>query len=209
MKSVTLNSSGKSQVEAFTDCYAEQHGIVILLSIVGNDSVVKALSATLLDKSKRSDANLYVHDEKKRRSRRTSLYRDSRAELKVRTAKLQPGVTHQLIYDVRFVRANEKDEGTYYEGMRHVLVKPGEDAADLVYQSVLKHLPTPTLPEWSHAIYEEIRAQSKVSWRPMAGQIRDIDTYPKEFKVLSVQVSEAGLDAVVSDLVKRGVIGWE
>lgn len=209
MKTITLRSYGKSEVEAWTDCYAELHGRVVLLSIIGNDSVVKAISGTLLDKKGNSSASLYVNDDRHGWYGKLNLCRDSRAAFKVTTVKLRSGVTHQLIYDVRFFQANEKDEGASDEGVRYVMVRPGEDAADLVYWAVLKHLPTPTLPEWSHAIYEELQARSEDYLSGMSGRIREIDCYPDEVKVISLRVSEQALDEVVSDLVKRGVIGWE
>ena len=208
MRTITLHSYGRSQVEAWTDCYAELYGRVVLLSLIGNDSVVKAISGTLLNNKRRSDRDIYVNDET-RWNGKLSLYRESRVAFKVTTAKLRAGVTHQLILDVRFFGANEKDEGSSDEGTRYVLVRPGEDEADIVYHSVLKDLPTPTLPEWSHAIYEELQARSDDYLSAMSGRIREIDCYPDEIKVLSVRVSEEALDGVVSELVKRGVIGWE
>jgi hypothetical protein len=208
MRTITLESYGKSEVDAFTDCYAEKHGSVILLSIIGNDSVLKAISATLIDNRRNSTLELYVEDEKHWRGRKC-LFRDPRATYKVTTAKLRSGLSHQLIYDERFFRANEKDQDSYDRGTRYVLVKPGENEADLVYHSVLKGLPTPTLPEWSHAIYGGLQAQDDDLWSSTSGRIKKIDTYPEEVKVISVQVTEEALDSVVSDLVKRGVIGWE
>lgn len=209
MKTITLHSYGKSEVEAWTDCHAELYGRVVLLSIIGNDSVVKAISGTLLEKKGNSSASLRVDDDGQSWYGRTSLYRDPRAAFRVGTAKLRPGVTHQLIYDVRFFQANQKDEGTSDEGLRYVMVRPGEDEADLVYRAVLKDLPTPTLPEWSRPIYEEVLARSDDSLSHYSGRIQEIDCYPEEFKVISVKVSEEALDRVVSDLVKRGIIGWE
>jgi hypothetical protein len=209
MKNITLHSYGKSEVEAWTDCYAERYGRVILLSLIGNDSVVKAISGTLLDKKGNSSASLYVNDDTRGWYGRKSLYRDSRSAFKVSTAKLRPGVTHQLICDVRFFQVNEKDEGSGDEDVRYVLARAGEDEAELVYRAVLKHLPTPTLPEWSRAIYEEILARSDDFLSRDSGRISEIDSYPEEVKVISVKVSEEALDGVVSDLVKRGIIGWK
>jgi hypothetical protein len=209
MRTITLHSYGKSNVEALTDCCAENNGHVVLLSIIGNDSVVKAISGTLLDSRHRSAGDIYIGDEDSCRGKRY-LYRGGTSVFKVITAKLGQGVTHQLIYDMRFFRLNEKDVGNFDEGTRYVFLRPGDDAADLVYQSVLKGLPTPTLPEWGTAIYKKLRKKGKDrfgSWRP--GRIREVDTYPSDVKVLSVQVSEEGLDAIVSDLVKRGKITWE
>ena len=207
MRTITL--SGESKVEAFTDCYAEIHGTVILLSIIGNDSVVKAISRTLLSNRRRSRGEIYVNDATRSWSGRRYLDRDPSASFKVTTARLMSGLSHQLIYDERFFRANEKERGTFDRGTRYVLVNPGDDVADLVYHSVLKELPTPTLPEWSRAIYEELRARSGEFRSRTMGRIKEIDAYPSDIKVISVQVTEEVLDSVVSDLVKRGVIGWE
>ena len=61
MRTITL--SDESKVEAFTDCYAEIHGTVILLSIIGNDSVVKAISgSTFWVIRRRSRGDIYVND---------------------------------------------------------------------------------------------------------------------------------------------------
>jgi len=192
MRTITLKSYGK----------------LILLSIIGNDSAVKAIYGTLFDNGRHSAGDIYVNDETQWYGR-TSLCRNPRAAYKITSTKLRSGVTHQLIYDDRFLRVSEKDRDSADEGTRYVLVKPGEITADLVYQAVLKNLPTPTLPEWSHAIYEELLALSEDFSSLTKGRIEEIDTYPEEIKVISVQVSEEALDAVVSDLVKRGVIGWE
>ncbi len=207
MRTITLH--GESEVEAFTDCYAEIYGTLILLSIIGNDSVVKAISGTLLGNRRKSRGDIYVNDETRGWYGRRSLYRNPRASFKVTTAKLMSGVSHQLIYDERFFRANEKDRDSYDRGTRYVLVNPGDAVADLVYHSVLKDLPTPTLPEWSHAIYKELRARSDEFGSRSTGKIKEIAAYPEGVKVLSVQVMEEALDAAVSDLVKRGIISWE
>jgi hypothetical protein len=206
MRAVTLNSSWQSEAEVFTDCYAAEYGRIILLSMVGNDPLIKAISSSLLDNRGQSTSDVYVHDGKNWRGK-TCLYCDPKANFNADSAKLRTGLTHQLICDERFFRANERDRGRLDEGLRYVLIKPGEITAEIVYQSVIRHLSTPTLPEWSHAIYEEILARNN-DWGPTAGRIKEIDAYPEGFTVLSVRVTDQALDEVVSDLVKRRIVGW-
>jgi hypothetical protein len=208
MRTITLRSYRKSEGDALSDCYAQVNGRVLLLSLIGNDSVVKAVSGTFLDTNRGSDRDLYVNDEACWNGR-MYLYRAPGTAFEVITAKLRSGLTHQLIHDIRFLRENRKDQDGFDKGLRYVLVNPGEVPADLVYQSVLRHLPTPTLPEWSHAIYEELRDRSNDYRSPSMGRVTEIESYPEGTKVISVQVTEDSLDAVVSDLVKKGIIGWE
>ena len=50
MRTITLKTYGDtSDVEALTDAYADDYGGLFMLSLFGNDSVVKAMSGHILD----------------------------------------------------------------------------------------------------------------------------------------------------------------
>ena len=207
MRTITLKTYGDtSDVEALTDAYADDYGGLFMLSLFGNDSVVKAMSGHILDnngkrsRSRWSYNGLYVMTGDEDRDH--FVHTNPRAHYRVTTQKIQTGLTHQLIVDTRFFEATEKDP------TRLVCVKPNEDPAAALWDVILKHVASPMLPEWSEAVYQVLLNNRRRYGGEKDGYVRQYDAYPEGSKMLLVSLVEEQLDAIISSLVQGGKLTW-
>ena len=200
LRRIALRTYGeRSDTEAMTDCYVTFYGKVLILSLVGNDSSVNALSAAIKDKSKNA-YGLYAGASDSYNGDYVS--RAPKVHYKEFTAKLAQGVTHKLLMDTRFFEPEEEKSGKRNSGpdahIRLVFVRLGEDTAAVVYEQVLRNIPTPMLPEWSGPVCEALRMRNK---------LRTYEGF--NGTVVALDITEQDLDEIVSSLVKTGVISWE
>jgi len=201
METIAFKSYGRSDIEAKTDCYAYQHGTVLFLSMVGNDSAVKALSSAVLDASSRYGLHLTLDD-----GRQIGRSDSKKVHYARRTTKLASGCTHEMLVDTRFFEPHPESTE------RFVLVRPGENPAAVLYETIIKNVPSPTLPAWKEEIYSELKRRGQRSGyygESADGTVRVIAGYPAETFVLQVNLSEGALDEIVSHLVSTGVVSWE
>jgi hypothetical protein len=200
LRRIALRTYGeRSDTEALTDCYVTFYGKVLILSLVGNDSSVNALSAAIKDKSKNA-YGLYAGERDSHSGDYVS--RAPKTHYKEFTAKLAQGVTHKLLMDTRFFEPEDDKSGKKDSGpdahVRLVFVRLGEDIASVVYAQVLRNIPTPMLPEWSGPVCEALRIRDK---------LKVYDGF--NGTVVTLDITEKDLDLIVSSLVKAGVISWE
>jgi len=207
MKTIILKTYGDtSDVEALTDAYSDDYGGLFMLSLFGNDSVVKAMSGHILDGNGKKSRNrwsyngLYVMSGDEDQNH--FVHAHPRQHYRVITQKIQTGLTHQLIIDPRFFEATEK------EPTRLVYVRPGEDPAAVLWEVILKHVASPMLPEWTEAVYQVLLNNRRRYDGEKDGYAREYDAYPEGSRVLMVSLDEEQLDAIISSLVQGGSLKW-
>jgi len=163
-----------NRVEAFTDGYAyDEYRCVCLLSVAGRESNVKAVTSAITGGRPVQVAG----------AEQTELCAPFDRHYRIKGTKLPGSLLHQVV----------ADEGFYPvagEGPRLVYAGDAEPA-DAVYEAVRSACPVPLIPEWRDWLYralvEEGYAQELLGNR----------------KVVRLDVDEAGLDALVSEAVKR------
>lgn len=201
MQEIRLLTYGdESDVEALTDCVVAESGQVLLLSLVGNQSIIDSLSSHLLAKAGRSTVNYLQLDQELGYS--SQIHRGPKAHYKIQTTKLAPGLAHQLVIDDRFFDADEDS------GVKLVLLGPDDDAATVVYNTVIREIPTPTLPEWAQTLYDHMLVTTRSFYDRGHAAVRIFEGYPTGTRVAWCRVTENQLDRLVSQLVREGEISW-
>jgi len=156
-------------VEAYTDGFSvDSYGNIFLLSVVGQDSAAKAITAAAVQGKEieviKGDGILTV-------------YASSWEKHRILSAKLRSGCLHQILVKEALL---EKDSDL-------VFIPVGEKVEDAVFRKIQKSFATPVLPEWAVWIYSKLREEGAV--QELQGNVSIVKIITSE-KELDELVSE-------------------
>jgi hypothetical protein len=167
-------------VEVFTDGYAhDEYNTIYLLSVCGQDSAVKAITSALVSFK---SVEIIAHDDE------VNVDTGYNNKYKILTTKLECGQLHQILLSETFFN-NESGEKLIY-------VEEGTDIIKAVYNQINETYPVPLISEWSQWLYQRIKE---------AGAITELKG---NIKILKLNVTEKGLDELISDGIKSGEISF-
>ena len=168
-----VNWGRGNHVEVFTDGYAYNPLFMSLhlISLAGNDSAVKAVSAAIVNhrevtihRADESDLNLTAH------------YGIS---YRILSVKLNCGAVHQIVADERFFHASDHSD-------RLLIVPSEQQLSAVIYHRVLSHIASPLIPEWAGWICSRLSEER---------YLRELEA---TVKVVEVHADEGVLDRIVS-----------
>jgi hypothetical protein len=200
-RTISMSTNGRtSDTSAFTDCYvADRSGTALLISIVGSDSSVKALTGQFFEKVRRSrysSDGLQVRGTGAGNNYRAydRLDRDAKQSYTIKSGKLpNSNAIHHLIADRRFFEPAESAPDTYL-----LFVRPGDCAIKLLWERVYSQIATPMLEHWSQHVTRALIALGSITaWQGY------------NCAVIKVTVSEKDLDRIISDAVQGGMVSWK
>ena len=163
-------------IEAFTDGYAfDEYGYLYLMSILGHDSAVKAISAgivTLKDITILQEGTwksyTAMHGEKYR----------------IMSARLDSGLLHQIVtMDALFNQGDSKRDLVYIGNNR--------DINQTIFHTIKKNLGTPLLTEWEDWLIREIQKEGLIE--VMQGNV----------PIAKLSLTEKQLDLFISEGIKQ------
>ena len=170
-----------AHVEVYTDGYVFDPlcNTLRLISLVGNDSSVKAVSSALVTGK---EVLVYCDD-----NSAMSLSAPREVKFRILASKLSCGAVHQIVADRRFF--HQDDHGNHF-----LIIPPDGDVAGIIYQHVITSVASPVIPEWAEWITNRLTEQDHI--RELGGTL----------KAVTVDVDESVIDEIVSEGVRTGQI---
>jgi len=171
-------------VEVFTDGYAYDQvtNWLHLISLVGNDSAVKAVSAAMI-----AHREITIHRDDASALELTAC---PYSKYRILSAKLDCGAVHQIVADDRFFRHDGP-------GSQLLVIPPDDDLATAVYQQVVSRIASPVIPEWAGWICSRLKQDEHLA--ELKGTVRAVE----------VDVDEPTLDKIISHGVAEGEISFD
>jgi hypothetical protein len=176
-------------VEVYTDGYAYDPVSMSLhlVSLAGNDSAVKAVSAAIV-----SHREVNIHCEGKAA---LDLSAHCGITYRILSVKLDCGAVHQIVADERFFHPSDRGD--------HLLIVPPEgELPEVVYRRVLSHVASPVIPEWAEWICSRLSEDRHL--KELEGTVKVVEVSAEEF-VLDELVAE-GLEQNQIELSDTGGI---
>ncbi len=163
-------------VEAYTDAFVyDRYMQILLLSIAGQDSAVKAISSAMVSGR---ELEITVGEE-----RNIIVEADKNIHYKILSSKLPSGLLHQLVAAENFC----KSEGT---SQKLIFIPHEMSPYQVIYNHLQKSLAITAIPEWSQWIYEKLMEQEFIE--ELEGNV----------KTVRLWVHEKALDEMISEGVK-------
>jgi hypothetical protein len=161
-------------VECYTDGYAyTEYDELYLLSVVGYDSAVKAITAAAVSGREIEIITDYT----------ITFYASRYEKYRILSAKLPSGLLHQIVAAESFFTQ---------EGMSKLIyVTEPQNKPEVVFQKIQQSYAVPAIPEWSEWLYNKLTEDGYVE--ELEGTI----------KVLKLDVHEKALDELISEGVKN------
>jgi hypothetical protein len=163
-------------IEAFTDGYSyDEYGYLCLMSILGHDSAVKAISAGIVS----------LKEVTIQQKRTWASYSGMPGEkYRIMSTRLASGLLHQIVaIDSLLTQANNK-RGLIYVGT-------SEDINRVVFNKVKKDFGTPLLPEWKDQLIRQFETEELIDL--MQGNVRTV----------RLTLTEKQLDSIISEGVRQ------
>ena len=164
------------EIEAFTDGYShDEYGYLHLMSILGHDSAVKAISSGIV-----SQKDVTIQQEGTWRSY-AAMYGE---KYRIFGARLDSGLLHQIVaIDALFNQANNSI-GLIYIGT-------SKDITTVIFNTIKKSLGTPLLPEWKDWLIRQVQKEELM--KVMQGNVQ----------IVRFSLTEKELDSIISEGVKQ------
>ncbi len=179
-KVIMTDYSRNVHIEAHTDGYAyDQYSLLYLLSIVGQDSAVKGLSAAVV-----RGMNVRIERENDILELSAPYYHKNR----IMSSRLGSGMLHQIVLSELFFGREQ--------GPIMVFVPESEKTDEILFTTIRATFSVPALLQWSGWIYARLKENETVE--ELSGTT----------KVLRLRTSENQLDSIISEGVKHGDIGF-
>ncbi len=179
-KVMMTDYSRNVHIEAHTDGYAyDQYSLLYLLSIVGQDSAVKGLSAAVV-----RGMNVRIERENDILELSAPYYHKNR----IMSSRLGSGMLHQIVLSELFFGREQ--------GPVMVFVPEGEKTEEILFNTIRATFSVPALSQWAGWIYARLKENEAVE--ELSGTT----------KVLRLRTSENQLDSIISEGVKHGDIGF-
>ena len=156
----------------------DAEGCLCLLSLAGPDSAGKGISSAIAT------------------GREIEILADSPLTLqpswwgkyRILSARLPSGHLHQIVALEGFFGAGERG--------KLFLVEPEQSPAELAFPAIHKAVGTPLIPAWKDWLFARLT------------QEESIKELPGTLRAFHLQVSDAALDALVSDAVRSGALSF-
>jgi hypothetical protein len=167
------------EIEAYTDGYShDAYGYLCLISILGHDSAVKAISAGIVSLRKVT-------------VQRQGIWHSYCAmpgeKYRIMSARLESGLLHQIVALDELFNQAANGRGLIYIGT-------SRDMNTVIFNAIKKNLGTPLLPEWNDWLIRQIREEDSLEL--MQGTV----------PVVRLSVGERQLDSIISEGIKQGAI---
>jgi len=192
MATVKLDSKYGKHEYVRTDSLITWDGNTIFMSLLGAESYVQSVSGCFLDaKSRRYNHDLTVDH--------SVIRRHHEADYTKKSQKIGRAL-HQIVCDTRFTPEGPSIEKDF----RYLLLAPDSDPAQDLYLFLRREIATPTLPDWSAAIYAAMTANGNnrhYSGPETPATAELIEPKIGEFHALRIRAGEERLDALISHLV--------
>jgi len=167
-------------VEAYTDGYAyDEYDHVYLLSVVGHDSSVKAITAGIV-----SNRTVEIQSE----TQNILLSSPWHYTNKIWSVRLGIGMLHQLVISELFFPKER--------GQMLIFVPEGEQPERVVFSAVKNRYAVPALNIWAGWLFETLK------------QEETLDQLRGNVNVFRLTTSEEQLDTLITDGIKSGAIGF-
>ena len=163
-------------IEAFTDGYSyDEYGSLHLMSILGHDSAVKAISSGIV-----SQKDVTIQQEETWRSY-AAMYGE---KYRIFGARLDSGLLHQIVaIDALFNSANNSI-GLIYIGA-------SKEITTVIFNTIKKNLGTPLLPEWEDWLIRQVQKEELI--QVMQGNVQ----------IVRFSLTEKELDSIISEGIKQ------
>ncbi len=155
-----------NHVEVYTDRYAYDPVSMSLhlVSLAGNDSAVKAVSAAIV-----GHREVSIHREGKTALGLSAHYGIT---YRILSAKLDCSVVHQIVADERFFHPDDR-------GDHLLMVPPDAKLAAVLYQRVLSHVASPLVPEWAGWICSRLSEEQYL--KELEGTVKVVEARAEEY----------------------------
>lgn len=163
-------------IEAYTDGYSyDEYGYLHLISILGHDSAVKALSSGIV-----SLREVTIQQQGTWKSYR-AMYEE---KYRIVSPRLDSGLLHQIVgLDALFHSAGNSI-GLIYIGTN-------TDITIILFNTIKKHLGTPLLPEWKDWLIRQVQKEELI--QDMLGTV----------PIVRFSLTEKELDSIISEEIKQ------
>ena len=166
-------------VETFTDAFVyDRYKQILLLSIVGQDSAVKAISSAMVSgrdlEITRTEGNIAIEA-------------DRSTHYKILSSKLPSGLLHQLVVAEDFLKSENS-------GKKLIFIPAGTNPAEAVFHHLQSTFAITAIPEWSSWLYERLKQQEF------------LEELEGTEKAVRLWLHEKALDEMISEGAKKGKI---
>ena len=163
-------------VQAFTDGYAfDEYGYLYLISILGHDSAVKAVSAGIVTLK-----DIMILQEGTWKSC-TAMYEE---KYRILSARLTSGLLHQIVAMDALLNQGDTKGGLIYIG-------DTRDIKKIIFHTIKKTLGTPLLTEWKDWLIREIQKEGL------------IEVIEGNVPIAKLTLTEKQLDSLISEGIKQ------
>ena len=180
IENISLYDHAKGiDIEAYTDGYSyDEYGYLHLISILGHDSAVKALSSGIV-----SLRDITIHQQGTWKSYR-AMYGE---KYRILSARLDSGLLHQIVALDALFHSVGNSIGLIYIGTN-------TDITTVIFNTIKKNLGTPILPAWKDWLIRQVQKEEFI--QDMHGTV----------PIVRFSLTEKELDAIISDGIKQGSI---
>jgi hypothetical protein len=166
-------------ITAYTDGYSyDEYNSLYLISILGHDSAVKAISAGII-----SQRDVTIEQEGTGRPY-SALYGE---KYRIMSARLDSGLLHQIVAVDELFSQGSNGRGLIYIGRN-------TDITTVIFTTIKTNLGTPLLPEWSEWLMGQLREEASLEF--MQGSV----------PVVRLTLGEQELDSIISEGIKQQTI---
>jgi hypothetical protein len=169
----------KSVIDAYTDGYAyDAYSHLYLISVVGHDSSVKAITSALL-----IGKYITILSRPPCRVRRSFL-----ENYRVLSTKLKSGFLHQIITTSSLFKSNGRKSSFLY-------IDKEQNIEQDVFKYIKENYATPLIPAWSGWLYKKLKE-------------KNIENLSGNKKLIRITADEEFLDSLVSEGIKNKEIDF-
>ena len=163
-------------IEAYTDGYSyDEYGYLHLMSILGHDSAVKAISSGIVSQK---DVTIQQGNNW---AGYAAMYGE---KYRIFGARLDSGLLHQIVaIDALFNSANNSI-GLIYIGA-------SKEITTVIFNTIKKNLGTPLLPEWKDWLICQVQKEELM--KGMQGNVQ----------IVRFSLTEKELDSIISEGIKQ------
>jgi hypothetical protein len=162
-------------IEAYTDGYSyDEYGYLHLVSILGHDSAVKAISSGIVSQK---DVTIQQGNNW---AGYAAMYGE---KYRIFGARLDSGLLHQIVAIDALFNSVNNSIGLIYIGT-------SKEITTVIFNTIKKNLGTPLLPEWKDFIRQ---IQKEELMKGMHGTV----------KIVQLSLTEKELDSIISEGIKQ------
>ena len=166
-------------IKAYTDGYSyDEYGYLYLVSILGSDSAVKALSSAIVTLK---DVTIDLDDDYE-----INVSAMPGEKYRIMNARLDSGLLHQIVAIEALLKADK----------RLVYIGDKSETGDVIFNILRKSFGTPLLPEWKEWVIRQIQNEGM------------FDVLQGNIQLAKINLKEKQLDSIISSGVRNRSINF-